>query len=234
MSSHSVADTVDLEADEVLTEVPIGLSREAGASLPTPEEVRMTVNPPRARKECSPKVLWMIAGLMIVVVLIIGVAVGVSNARNSGPAPRRATYEDVIDYLQASGVSTLNALNKTGTAQNAAAVWLAEEDGRNLAVPTVDVDSHDGYHYVSRYVLAMLWHELDGENWAFQTGWLSASDHCFWNDRLPIRLPSGAIGIVPAGSYCDTDTSQLVSLYLGKCLSAGSLAALCHHHLTLG
>ena len=233
-TDHSVADTVDLERDEMMSEVPIDNDGH-GASLPTPEEVRMTVGSTTRRRsaprKCSRKFLTIVAIGAIVLAIIVGVAVGVSRARQQEPQGRRATLEDVQLFLEQQGVSDPALLQWNETNQYRAAQWLADVDERNLPIPK-ETDTQgdiflpfsyqdEVYHYVSRYVLALLWYELNGTYWHVQTSWLSKEDICHWNDELTLQLSSGAEATVRAGAYCKyqnpetRDVIQLSALFLG-------------------
>jgi len=174
------------------------------------------------------KRFWIAITSIVLLGVIIGVAVGVTNAKSSSAAsgtedstsasnePRKSDIVDVIDYLAQSGVSSQNDLERKGTPQNSAATWLAETDGRNIEIPVHESTSPIGYHYVTRYVLAVLWFAMDGGSWSFQTEWMSALDECNWHEHLPVRLPSGQVSYVPAGSYCDDTTGDIIALHLGK------------------
>lgn len=183
----SDGDTVAM--DEDFQDIPMNNSGN-GASLPTAEELRTTVNPRRQgsssnRQKCQGK-----ARLLVVLVIVFGVGVGIialvssgrsSNSRSSGAnAPRRSQQEDVISYMAQQGVSDLVVLTTSGSPQNRASVWLAEVDGANLKVPQSTVLAIEGYKYMTRYILAVLYFATGGEAWDSQVNFMTGRDVCEW------------------------------------------------------
>lgn len=223
MTVPSVADTIDLEKDEEMSEVPIDTA-DHGASLPSPEEARITVGAP-VRKRCSGYVYWVV-GIVLLSAVIIGIVAGLAGSKANGgsgggffssaPEPRKATKEQVIAYLKGAGISNLTAMETQGTPQNSAVEWIAEIDDRNLEVPDVSAATPYGYKYVARYVLALLWYATNGGSWEIPLGWLSPADVCNWNEHVPVRLSSGALGFLPSGVYCEYGTDFPKLIYLGK------------------
>jgi hypothetical protein len=204
----------DEDGDE-LTDIPMDTA-DHGSSLPTAEELRLSLPP--TRKGCSKKV-WGFALLAVVLIaLIAGLASGGgqrSQANNvNEPAARQASLSEVVDYLVATGVSSRESLTAGGSPQSMAANWLANLDGKNLKLPIGGGSSKEGYKYVSRYVLALLWYGLNGSSWLNHYGFLSSNDECYWNSPVPISSSVG-IDFVPGGAYCDRDSLKVTAIHLG-------------------
>ena len=113
-----------------------------------------------------------------------------------GPDPEAATrprpaLQDVIQYLLDNGVSSQQDLQSEGSPQNMAASWLAEEDPANVIIPAFNVTMVDGYRYMTRYIMALNFFAMDGENWLDDMNFLSGGDVCYWHSRYPNGLDLG-------------------------------------------
>jgi hypothetical protein len=196
--------------------------RDVGASLPSPEEVRNTVHMKRGSgMSCKSVMLIAVAALMIVV-SSIGLAVGVSNnnkGSSSSDRPslgsldkvrRKSDIEDVVAYMVVSGVSTETSLRTTDTPQNLAARWLAFDDEANTAVPPVAITVLEGYKYMTRYVLAVVYFSLGGENWNFQADFGTVEDICGWQ-----KTQFDGNQFYRQGVLCDSKTGLIFALDLG-------------------
>lgn len=228
----------------VMADIPVHTSASSGASLPSPEDARFDASKPskdvspdgRQRRFCNK---WMIGVtfVLVVVAIILGIALGVTQnavAQSSTPAlpttpsndggtpptppvPRKASLDAVINYLNEAGVSSVTDMTKNGTPQNAAAVWLADTDPLNLGIPE-DGPSDGGYMYVVRYVLAVVYHSMNGTQWKNQFKFLTGRDVCTWNDIVEVTR-NGVKDTEPGGVYCDSTTDDISSIHLSKCMA---------------
>lgn len=87
-----------------------------------------------------------------------------------------------VDYLVAVGVSARTELETTGTPQNRAANWIADEDEYQMDIP---LDENAGTltphtRFTERYALAVLYFETIGASWKYQLRFLEPIDHCDW------------------------------------------------------
>jgi hypothetical protein len=215
--------------DDGFTDVDVAVSgRDVGASLPTPEEVRGIVNMNKAtRSGMSVKTLMLItvAGLVIIA-STIGLAVGVSNKNKGGSsssgneqpslgagldtAERKSDFGEVSAYFIAAGVSNEVAIKTRGTPQNTAAYWLADNDEANMAVPADLTTTLVGYQYMTRYVLAVLYFAMDGENWNYQADFGTVENICSWN-----QVNFDGSNFYRQGVLCDSKTGLIFALDLG-------------------
>ena len=207
---------------ESLSEIPLERNTDAGVSLPSPEEVRMdagVTSSSRSLRQGSGRLnTWFCYSIFFFVLLvcIIGLGVGLSNRNDRRSASnlqdgnvRKVSVESLALYLEQNGVTSSATIFDYETAQAQAAQWLANADARNLALPSVGVTNKEGYHYMTRYVLATLYFAFQGEEWRFPFNFLSSDDLCNWRGVL-----QRGNEVVPYGAICDL-TGVLRALYLG-------------------
>ena len=65
--------------------------------------------------------------------------------------------------------------------------------------------------FVERYVLTVLWYQLNGPQWSYQVKFMSPQDHCNWFDQLVTT--SG--NMVREGVLCNND-GYIIAINLGK------------------
>lgn len=83
--------------------------------------------------------------------------------------PSSAAFTDVVEKLMPiSGDKLLDV----GSPQHKAARWVADEDPMQL-----DMDDPS---FQQRYVMAVFYYSLDGDNWNSKDGWLSGQSECNW------------------------------------------------------
>lgn len=198
--------------DDVATETETVPDMEAnGASLPTPEEMRATITPSRGSSSWKKRLLYYGVPAILLIVLIIGVSVGVSNKKNSGGEERRASFVDVFEFMVENEVSDRSTFDNSQSPQSKAARWMAEEDPLNLGVPSSDVEDNEGYKFMQRYVLAVCYFANGGDNWISPFQFLTGAPTCGWSGILGI-LSNGSPYYF--GSLCDSSTGVIDRLYL--------------------
>jgi len=102
--------------------------------------------------------------------------------------------ESVVEYLVQNGVSSKDDLTNEVTPQYQAAKWIAEIDTYFSTLPPTDVTQLDGYRFMSRYIMALNYFALGGNDWYEKMDFLATDvDVCFWNN--------GVDGM--KGVYCD-------------------------------
>jgi hypothetical protein len=213
----SVADTVTLE-DE-FTDVPVAHS-DVGASVPSPEEVRSTVNVHRGssggRKGRFVKiVIAALAIAAIVAGVIIGVSAGGGGNSSSSSnlkqgnlysAARKSTVDEIITYMANSGVSDLTALTTVGSPQSKAAAWMAEDDEANLPV----ADGEVAYKFITRYAMVVLYYSTGGDTWANQLNFMTGADVCDWYGVF------NAFNPYRKGVVCDQVSGLIIAVGIRK------------------
>jgi hypothetical protein len=198
--------------------------KDVGASLPSVEEVRNTVHMRRGSKSGMSfnAIMAMTVVACVIIAASLGLGLGVSNKNNAARSDqssfegsfdnteRKSDSEDVINYLVLAGVSSEVSLRTLDTPQNTALTWLALDDEANTAVPDVPITEVEGYRYMTRYVLAVVYFSMGGENWNFQAGFTTIKDVCSWN-----QVKFDGSSFYRQGVLCDSKTGLIFALDLG-------------------
>lgn len=123
----------------------------------------------------------VIGGLLAV--LLLGLVYGFAKPQTKGDRARKAPTEaQVINYLAMESVSLMADLQRDGSPQRRAALWLVERDTARIPLPQSSILEPEGYRYMARYVLALTYFALGGTNWTTPVNFLSPEDICAWND----------------------------------------------------
>jgi hypothetical protein len=125
---------------------------------------------------------------------------------------RRASVEEVAAYMINFGVSDATAVATFGTPQSRACTWLAEQDGANLAVPAVGIGSLNGYNYMTRYVMAVLFYSTDGINWENPLEFMTEKSVCDWN----AQFTTDGQNYFTKGVLCEPQANLIAALLFGK------------------
>jgi hypothetical protein len=126
------------------------------------------------------------------------------------PAVRKSDIEQVIAYMVNTSVSDLTDLLTIGSAQNRAAIWLAEQDAADIAVPTGNTTALESYNYMVRYVMAVFYYSTGGDNWHVQYFSMTFAPVCDWNNVIDGPNP------YRQGIICDQETELVFGLDFGK------------------
>lgn len=202
-----------------------------GSSLPTPDEIRATVNPRSSQTGQTKRRVLGFCGcltLMALVALSVGLGVGLANRDDNEDEAQKQTRksrpEAVQLYLIEKSISREEDFDESSSPQSLAAAWLATQDELNYAIPNVRDDFKDSsrnkaaYDYVLRYIMAVVYFSTGGkENWIFQYNFLTGLPTCDWH--VYRRSVTGVS--VPYGLICND--SQAFALYLDNQFAAGSL-----------
>ena len=197
---------------------------------------------PRSSGSRKKRLCVMIPLVFVVVAVVIGLSVGLSSKSTGASSPTdnnlnppvdvnpdsglpispRASYEDIVAWLLQENVSSEQALVTDGTPQNRAARWLAQDDKAGLPLPETSIGDDDykssssssAYMYMVRYVLTVLYYQMDGESWPTQVNFLTDKPVCQWQGIS--RKTNGYLtGSELGGLRCDKDTGLPVILDLG-------------------
>ena len=167
---------------------------DVGVSLPDPEELRTTVSPRRSssrrsvtqnissssnNKKLSLKWVWI--GSFLALLLLVVVIPAVVLSRGSEDPRARPQVQDVIQYLINQDVSSAEAFATEDSPQTKAAKWLAEDDPASIPVPSGNIATIHGYRYMFRYVMAVNYYAMGGQQWSKRAmNFLSGDDICDW------------------------------------------------------
>lgn len=154
------------------------------------------------KRLCRLYTLLIAVVVLIFFVIIPAVVVSKNNSKEVAEAETssqdrpRPTYEEVVAYIVARGISTESDVLTPETPQNKAALWLARDDPANIPLPpALDITSYDGYRYMTRYIIAVHYFAFNADNWEIDLNWLTESDICDWNRQVYINGRPGKIGL---------------------------------------
>ena len=199
---------VDFEQDE----------NGAQHSLPNVEEVK-TDHGRGSSKECHPFVFLLC--LLLLSGVIIGLSVGLTkgNRQHSSSSnenvPSQSSIQrkaNVQQWLLQNGISAPQALNSTNSPQSKALTWISESDLLQLSVPAAGPDTTEGYSFLTRYVMAVLYYATNGANWNFGLLFLSQHNTCDW--FFIFSPPVGQVGVL-----CNQATDTIAGISFSKLLS---------------
>lgn len=202
--SHAGAADDDDKEDAMMMMVQM---ESAGASLPHPGELER-----KSDSLCRGRRMWYALGFtFFVIVLIVAISVPVAT-KNQDSSVRKATTPEVVVFLLVNGVADTLLVETYGTPQFKAAVWIAEQDGANLPVPSINTDINDeqAYEYIFRYVMALNYFAMGGPNsWLRQLNWLSEENVCSWQGEVFVDNALRKIGV-----FCNNDEGPPTDLRL--------------------
>lgn len=209
-SGRSVNEAMTFDLGDVPDET---LQNAETGQLPSVEEAR--INSSRGLDEAQirtrrKRLVLGLVGLVLVLALAIGLSVGLPSSVDHESVPSEERLESVMNFLVNQGVSDRSDLETPGTPQQLAATFIAKSDADAYPVPTL-LSSRDGIPFVQRYVLAVFFHALGGNDWEDQLGFLGHQNVCKWNARGTSRS-SGTV----FGAICDAH-GQVVGLHFCKC-----------------
>lgn len=178
--------------------------------LPSVEEAKLdatldsSVASPK-RTSAIRQAVWIIFSVSIAVALLFVVTVVVISKKDESPSaianPSESDFldpaqEKVVEVLKT--VSEYEALLAPGSPQNRAATWIAHDQLGEFYLA-----DHDIENLTQRYIMAVLFFALDGENWGDDLGFLTTKDVCRWSDtKLDSNVLSDSMFI---GVWCNDD-----------------------------
>jgi hypothetical protein len=205
---------------------------DSSSSFPTVEEVRAIHQPGRSNKAKRALLLFL---LIVVLALALGLGLGIGlpnrneeeeeqvdykGAFADAPDGPSATFEEIVDWLASEGISSDQVLEEEGSPQNRAARWLADTDLADLPLPETSAnDSLYSYMYMVRYVMALIYYQMNGENWLYSVDFLSAKPVCEWHTPsagLTGGYTGGRLGTEEGGVLCDDELGIPIAIDLGK------------------
>jgi hypothetical protein len=134
----------------------------------------------------------------------------VTDDSPESPAVRKSKVDQVIAYVVDASVSDLTALTTIGSPQNRAAIWMAETDAADTAVPAGNATVLEGYNYMVRYVMAVFYYSTGGDNWHVQYFAMTFAPVCDWNNVIIDGPDAYRQGII-----CDAETDVVFGLDFG-------------------
>jgi hypothetical protein len=130
-------------------------------------------------------IICLVIALIVLAIILTGVILGTRSSSSSSPSDQSIRFQETLLILGQETSSTI-ALYTEGTPQYKAADWIANRDQLQYPIPTQP--GADSDRFLQRYVLAVLYFALNGEQWTSAANFLSASDECGWSDITVVEL----------------------------------------------
>jgi hypothetical protein len=117
--------------------------------------------------------------LAVIAVVCIGVGVAVPLLNKGSPKESTKNVIPVETTQKLETISALEDLNTEGSPQRDALIWIA--GGDKLSEIDEEIEGEDLDRLVTRYVLAVFYYSLEGQNWIASDGWLDPQKEvCEW------------------------------------------------------
>lgn len=131
------------------------------------------------------------------------------------PPQPTASGEDrtalIKDYLVNQGISTDSDLSTNNSPQQKALNWIAVNDPSRVDIPAGDKNTPEGYDFMTRYVLAVLFYGTAGDRWTYSLNFLQPFNVCYWYSIL--QYPDGSQDF--RGVAC-SDNGQVAALFMTR------------------
>ncbi|KAL7581212.1 hypothetical protein ACA910_005995 [Epithemia clementina (nom. ined.)] len=191
-----------------------------GESLPTPEEIRATVNPRPAntsKAAFSGKGNGMLCCFFVSLVVILALSIGLGVGLSDSEETRHSSPQSIQTYAVTRGMSSAEDFEDLNSPQSKAAHWMAFADRLNLGTPdpSLDLDSNKAaYHFALRYAMTVVYYSTGGEeHWLFRYNFLTSMETCRWNGSRR-SLTTGLV--YPFGVICDDEDKAYAILLDGQ------------------
>jgi hypothetical protein len=175
---------------------------EGEASFPAPEEIRSS-DTSRAEGDKSKRrsrCLWIAFGFMLFILVVVVPSVGVRRRNRKV----RMQMQKVAEYFVSEGVSNQSSFDDPEAPHNFAVWWLVSN---GAAIPNSESSPAEINSFLLRYVLALAYFALNGDDWDDDLNFLSGWDVCEWNSESD-GLEYGVV--------CDQEVP--VEIILCKCI----------------
>jgi hypothetical protein len=141
---------------------------------------------------------------------------GDDNARDDDEAgldiPRLQAVQDFLSVK----ITPLAKFKDITSPQYLASKWIADQDDFDMEIPDDPENVDDSYDFVQRYVMAVFYYALGGDEWQDDYGFLYPSPVCDWNEAAPEdTIPDGNDpNFWFFGVTCD-ESDEIVQIYMG-------------------
>jgi hypothetical protein len=143
---------------------------------------------------------------------------GDDNARDDDEAGLDLPRLQLVQDFLSEKITPLATLKDITTPQYMAAKWIADQDDYGIDIPDDPTNVDDSYDFVQRYVMAVFYYALGGDEWQDDYGFLSPTPVCDWNEPLsPDTTPDGNDPqFWNLGVTCD-ENDEILQIYIGTC-----------------
>jgi hypothetical protein len=188
-------------------------------SLPNPEQLK--VDNPTYQNPKSYRGRWFLFILVLLVSAIVALSVGLTadnrNGSSTGPSSDltgspfsgKGRKLDIEKYLLKHKVSTEGDFEDPTSPQSHALNFMAINDKKSMQVPSGDLQTNEGYKFITRYIMALFYYAMNGSRWNYDLLFLTEHDTCEWYELF--SQPIGQVGVL-----CNKDTHVLVGFSFSK------------------
>jgi hypothetical protein len=190
-------------------------------SLPNPEEVKVD-NPTYQNSKSNPVWIFLII-LVLLASAVVALSVGLtadnrkdqtdSSIGTSGSSGSALFGKDrkliIKKYLLTHRVSTEYDFEESSSPQSLALNFMAINDKKSMKVPTGDLQTIEGYKFITRYIMTLFYYAMNGSRWNYDLLFLSDHDTCEWYELF--RPPIGQVGVL-----CNQNTNVIVGFSFSK------------------
>ena len=210
---------------ETESTMPVESSMDIEQSVPTVAELRGKSDKEEYHNPERDRIFWaMLALPFLAIGLIVSVAIFVissngSPGRSYGSSSNGASLKDmsrddsftsVVEYLGDHDISAYPELIREDSYQNQAAKWMAHEDEGHRLIPQGGPNTIEGYKFVQRYIMVLMYYQMGGERWKYDLNFLSENDTCEWFAWIV-----GTTGSHPMGVRCNQDLMVMALSMIG-------------------
>lgn len=146
-----------------------------------------------AENRANRRIIMRFAGVALLVVALTAIILGVTFGRNSNststsldptPSPTTQDVASLQELIISVSFDGGAALEDTDSPQYRAFDWLASNE--NLA-------EYQDWKRIQRYVLAVFYYTMNGDDWFENDGWLSDNEECTWFSQTSDRATPPSI-----------------------------------------
>lgn len=190
------------------------------ASTVPDDEVQGTLN--KGFRRCGILTCCFPLLVCVAVLVVVSVAVAVVFANPSDGNQRKTNTYEVVRYLIDEGLgSSTDFEESTDSPRYKAALWLAETDPKNLALPRRGVTQgslldRERNTYIARYIMTVMYFSLGGRKSEALSSFLAESDTCRWNKRMLVITRTGP-QLYPVGVFCEEGDITKIQLCECEC-----------------
>ena len=195
----------------VVTADTIESSMDIEQSVPTVAELRGKSDnedmapPPVRRGKLFYAVLalpFLVVGLIVSVVILVTTNNKEGSSSSGGSSlkdmDQQESFSTVVQYLGNHDISEYPELIREGSYQNQAAKWMAHEDPAHRRIPEGSPDSKEGYSFMQRYIMVLMYYQMGGDSWTYDLNFLTEKDTCEWFSWIV-----GESSSYPMGARCN-------------------------------
>ena len=169
------------------------------------------------RKHAMCRMLCVTCIVLILTAFALAVVILVHGSGGDHSVGSSGRMKATVAFLSEKGISDADSLTRSESPQHKAAYWLASKDKLRLDIP--EISDREYVQFLQRYVLAVLFYALDGDNWKDNLRFLGGHE-CGWFKPVKEGNEEYAMGV---DCYQDSYSLQIKSIYMPSNNVKGSI-----------